>query len=67
MDRIVSCQACGHVYAQDLPNVSIEEAQRLRADMNDVIAVFQCVRCQAENRVLHWSIPHLPEYHPSVV
>jgi hypothetical protein len=32
--------------------------------MNDRVAVFRCVRCQAENRVLHWNIPDLPEYRP---
>ena len=64
MHRIVTCQVCGHVYAQDLPRVSVEEAQRLRADMNDSVAVFRCPRCQEENRVLHWNIPDLPEYRP---
>jgi hypothetical protein len=63
MRKLIKCRRCGRDFVAQLPDVSAEEAARLRAANDDRGLCIRCPRCteNALNRHRLRDLPDLPE------
>jgi len=60
MYRLVRCPKCASSSMHRLPDVSAQEAARLRAAGDDSMVMVKCPQCQAKIWMPRWSLPDLP-------
>jgi hypothetical protein len=64
MQKLVVCPTCGHTTNHSLPDVSLAEAERLKAGDDRREVKFLCFKCQQWSRLLYRDLPSLPDPPP---
>jgi transposase-like protein len=60
MDRMITCPSCGYTFSQQVDDVTLADAARLRTAQEDASDQFPCPKCNQTINVKLSDLPDLP-------